>query len=46
MFNKLKPLEKIEKTFFGKTGNKGKGELGEMQLETILEKSGLPLDQF
>ncbi|CAM9132836.1 DNA recombination protein RmuC [Mycoplasma marinum] len=39
--DKLTPLNKIEKTFFGKTGNKGKGELGEMQLKTLLQKSGL-----
>ena len=35
---KLKTLSKIDKTFFGKAGNKGKGELGEMQVKTILEK--------
>ncbi|NQZ66309.1 MAG: DNA recombination protein RmuC [Mycoplasmatales bacterium] len=38
---KLMPLNRIEKTFFASTGNKGKGELGEMQLKMILEKSGL-----
>ncbi|MCK5945698.1 MAG: DNA recombination protein RmuC [Mycoplasmataceae bacterium] len=38
---KLTPLNKIERTFFGKSGNKGIGELGELQVKTILEKSGL-----
>ncbi|MCP4336965.1 MAG: DNA recombination protein RmuC [Mycoplasma sp.] len=38
---KLTPLNKIERTFFGSTGNKGKGELGELQLKVLLEKSGL-----
>ena len=38
---KLIPLDKIEKTFFASSGNKGKGELGEMQLKTLLQKSGL-----
>lgn len=38
---KLKTLGKIEQTFFGKAGNKGKGELGEMQLKNILERSGI-----
>ncbi len=38
---KLIPLNKIEKTFFASSGNKGKGELGEMQLKTLLQKSGL-----
>ena len=41
---KLIPLNKIEKTFFAESGNKGKGELGEMQLKTILQKSGLEND--
>ena len=39
---KLMTLQKIEKTFFGSTGNKGIGELGERQVKSILEKSGLP----
>ncbi|CAM9135368.1 DNA recombination protein RmuC [Mycoplasma todarodis] len=38
---KLVPLNKIEKTFFASSGNKGKGELGELQLKTLLQKSGL-----
>ncbi|TCG11578.1 DNA recombination protein RmuC [Mycoplasma todarodis] len=39
--DKLIPLNKIEKTFFASSGNKGKGELGELQLKTLLQKSGL-----
>ncbi len=38
---KLAPLKRIQKTFFAEAGNKGKGELGEMQVKSILEKSGL-----
>ena len=34
----LLPLDRINKIFFGQTGNKGKGELGELQIKTILEK--------
>ncbi|WKX02603.1 DNA recombination protein RmuC [Candidatus Mycoplasma mahonii] len=41
---KLDPLKRIQKTFFAESGNKGKGELGEMQVKTILEKSGLEDD--
>lgn len=37
---KMAPLETIQKTFFG-SWNKGKGELGELQLEQILIESGL-----
>lgn len=43
---KLDPLGKIEKTFFASSGNKGKGELGERQLKTWLEKSGLAEDMW
>lgn len=43
---KLDPLGKIEKTFFASSGNKGKGELGERQLKTWLEKSGLDADMW
>lgn len=39
--NQLKPLERIETTFFGSSGNKGIGELGEMQLKTWLDKFGV-----
>ncbi len=39
--NRLEPLDKINRTFFDKSGNKGKGELGEHQLERILEKAGV-----
>lgn len=42
--DKLGTLYKIEKTFFAQTGNKGKGELGELQVKSILEKSGLTND--
>lgn len=35
---KLIPLDKIERTFFGISGNKGVGNLGEMQLEVMLQK--------
>lgn len=42
--DKLSTLHKIEKTFFAQTGNKGKGELGELQVKSILEKSGLTND--
>ena len=38
---KLSPLKRIQKTFFAESGNKGKGELGEMQVKSILQKSGL-----
>lgn len=38
---KLDPLSKIERTFFAQSGNKGKGMLGELQLETLLQKSGM-----
>lgn len=38
---KLIPLDKIEKTFFGKSGNKGKANLAEKQLEEILNSAGL-----
>ena len=38
---KLAPLKRIQKTFFAESGNKGKGELGEMQVKSILQKSGL-----
>ena len=38
---KLSPLKRIQKTFFAEAGNKGKGELGEMQVKSILQKSGL-----
>lgn len=41
---KLETLHKIEKTFFGASGNKGKGELGELQLKSILEHSGITND--
>lgn len=41
---KLSTLQRIEKTFFAASGNKGKGELGERQVKNILEKSGLPQD--
>lgn len=41
---KLSTLGRIENTFFAATGNKGKGELGEMQVKTVLEKSGLSPD--
>ncbi len=34
-------MNKIEKTFFTSSGNKGKGELVELQLKTLLQKSGL-----
>ena len=44
--SKLETLSKIETTFFGKTGNKGKGMLGEMQLANLLEVSGLPQDFY
>lgn len=44
--SKLNPLEKIERTFFANTGPKGKGMLGEKQLEVILEKSGLPSENW
>ena len=44
--SKLETLTKIETTFFGKTGNKGKGMLGEMQLSKLLEVSGLPQDFY
>lgn len=44
--DRLGTLNKIEKTFFGKSGNKGKGELGEMQLKTMLQKSGLDDDYW
>ena len=37
----LKPLERINRTFFGDAGNKGKGELGELHIKKILETSGL-----
>ena len=40
--DKMSTIGKIEQTFFAKSGNKGKGELGEQQVRTILEKSGLP----
>lgn len=40
--SKLETLSKIETTFFGKSGNKGKGMLGEMQLAKILQASGFP----
>ncbi len=43
---KLIPLSRIQKTFFGEAGNKGKGELGEMQVKSILEKSGLESDMW
>ena len=43
---KLATLQKIETTFFAKAGNKGKGELGEMQVKTILEKSDLTRDMW
>lgn len=43
---KLDPLGKIEKTFFASSGNKGKGELGERQLKTWLDKSGLAADMW
>ncbi len=39
---KLTPLDKIEKTFFGISGNKGKGNLAEKQLEQILKSIDLP----
>ena len=42
--HKLSTLSKIERTFFAASGNKGKGELGEMQVKTILSKSGLSPD--
>lgn len=44
--SKLKTLSKIETTFFGKTGNKGKAMLGEMHLAKLLEVSGLPSDFY
>lgn len=44
--DQLKTIGKIERTFFASTGNKGKGELGEQQVKTILEKSGLPIDMW
>ena len=44
--DQLKTIGKIESTFFAKSGNKGKGELGERQVKTILEKSGLPADMW
>ncbi|AAT28015.1 DNA recombination protein RmuC [[Mycoplasma] mobile] len=43
--HKLVPLEKIQETFFG-SWNKGKGELGELQLEQILIQSGLNKDNW
>ena len=42
--DKLNPIAKIEKTFFDKSGSKGVGELGELQLKVLLEKSGLRED--
>ena len=39
---KLIPLIKIEKTFFGKSGNKGKANLAEKHLEEILTSVNLP----
>jgi len=39
--DRLKPLEEINRTFFDKSGNKGKGELGEERIEVILSKSGV-----
>lgn len=42
--DQLKTIGKIERTFFGQTANKGKGELGERQLKNILEKSDLSSD--
>ena len=39
--DKLNPIAKIEKTFFDKSGSKGVGELGELQLKVLLERSGL-----
>lgn len=44
--DQLKTIDKIENTFFAKTGNKGVGELGEQQVRVILEKSGLPADMW
>ena len=44
--DQLVTIGKIEKTFFSNTGNKGKGELGERQVKTILEKSGLDRDMW
>lgn len=41
IFGRLNTLQKIEKTFFGASGNKGKGVLGELQLEALLEKFDL-----
>jgi len=42
ILEKLTPLKRINETFFAKAGNKGKGMLGEKQLNNILEKSGIP----
>jgi len=39
--DRLEPLAKINKTFFDKSGNKGKGELGEEAIEVILSKAGV-----
>lgn len=44
--DQLKTIGKIERTFFASTGNKGKGELGERQVKTILEKAGIENDMW
>ena len=44
--DQLKTINKIERTFFSTTGNKGKGELGEQQVKRILEKAGIGNDMW
>lgn len=46
MSSSFETLRKIDKTFFGASGNKGKGNLGELQLAALLEKSGLGDDFY
>ncbi len=43
---RLLPLNKINKTFFANSANKGKGELGELQLSRLLEKSDIAKDFY